>query len=403
MLSTALSIAPQLSLWGSYQRMQGTYTWLAYVTVFFSVVLVARTPKQWERLVSVALLASLPAAIYAIVQHFDWDPIDWGSTQPWRVTSTAGNPIFLAGYLLMVLPLTLARIVAWRRRIAAPYVLLLVLQLLAVYYAESRGPTVGLAFGLTAFVALVALLRGVRWPVFVLASVAAVAMLGVMLSRPPQRARGPARLAQVFAWEEASGRVRVLIWQGITDLLRRDPTRAVVGHGPETLLLAFAAVHPAELATVLRPDTPPDRAHNDTLDALETLGAIGCVAQLILFVALFLHILRWLGAIATPAQRNWFAAAAMGGAAVGGLIPMALGRAPFAALGLSVGLATGVLAYLAAAAARRGRAHRAPARRRRLAPGGALRRRNRSPRRDTGWHQHRNDALVLLHIRWLWP
>ena len=352
-LSTVLSIAPQLSLRGSYQRMQGTYTWLAYVTVFFSVVLVARAPQQWERLVSVVLIASLPAALYGIIQHFNGDPIDWGYAQPSRITSTAGNPIFLAGYLLMVVPLSLTRIVSSGRKAAAPYLLLLGLQICALYYAESRGPTVGLAYGLAAFIALVALLRGVRWPVFVVGGVAAFALLAVMVSRSAQRVRGPARLAQIFAWEEGSARERVLIWQGISDLLRRDPARAALGHGPETLVLALAPVQPAEMATYMRPDTPPDRAHNETLDALEALGAIGCGAQLILFVALFFHILRWLGVTATPAQRNWFAAAATGGATVGGLLPAALGRTPFAALGLSVGLATGVLAYLGVAAARR--------------------------------------------------
>jgi len=357
-LSTASSIAPQLSLWGSYQRMQGTYTWLAYITVFLGIVMVARAPRQWERLVSAALLASLPVALYGIIQHFNADPIDWGHLQASRITSTAGNPIFLGGYLLMVLPLTLARILASRRWTAAPTVFLLGLQGFAVYCAASRGPTVGLAYGLAAFIALVALLRGVRWPVFVLGGgLAAAAVLLVVVSGPPahsRSARGPGRLARVFAWQEASGRVRVLIWQGVVDLLRRDPIRAAVGHGPETFLLAFAPVEPAEFATYERPDAPPDRAHSDTLDALEALGVIGCTAQLILFAALFFHILRSLGVIATPAQRNWFMAAAMSGAAVGGLIPLALGRAAFAALGVSVGLATGVLGYLAAAAACRG-------------------------------------------------
>ncbi|MCB0171429.1 MAG: hypothetical protein KDJ97_12830, partial [Anaerolineae bacterium] len=34
MISTALSISPQVSLWGSYQRLQGSYSALSYIVVF---------------------------------------------------------------------------------------------------------------------------------------------------------------------------------------------------------------------------------------------------------------------------------------------------------------------------------------------------------------------------------
>ena len=367
LLSTACSIAPHLSLWGSYFRIQGVYTWLSYVTVFFAIILVARERGRWHRIVTVVQLASLPAALYAIIQHVNADPIDWGLPSGARATSTSGNPIFVGAFLIMVLPLTLASILAPRStpadepRVsvrdltrAAPYLVLCGLQLAAIYFTRSRGPTVGLAFGLAAFVALAAVLRRVRWPLFAFGSVAAVVMLillGISPATEPLRSGGSGRLGRVFAWQEGSGRVRSLIWQGATDLLRRDPVRAIVGHGPETMPLAFAPVYPAELASFESPKAVPDRAHNEVLDALVTIGAIGCVAELLVFVALFVHILRGLGVIATGTQRNWFLAAALSGAAIWGLIPIVLGRVGFVGIDLSLGLAAGVLAYLAAAAA----------------------------------------------------
>ena len=367
LLSTACSIAPHRSLWGSYLRAQGAYTWLSYVTVFFAIILVAHERERWHRIVTVVQLASLPAALYTIIQHFNADPIDWGQAPGARATGTSGNPIFVGAFLIMVLPLTLASLLAvWSTRAdeprisvrnlarAGPYLALLGLQLAAVYYTRSRGPSVGIAFGLAAFVALAALLRRVRWPLFAFGSVAAVVMLILVSVGPttiPRSSDGIGRLGQLFAWQEGSGRVRSLIWQGATDLLRRDPVRAVIGHGPETMLLAFAPVYPAEMASLESPEVAPDRAHNEVLDALVTIGAFGCGAELLVFVALFVHILRWLGVIATGGQRNRFLAAALGGAAGGGLIPIALGRVGFVGIDLALGLAAGVLAYLAAAAA----------------------------------------------------
>lgn len=369
LLATACSVAPHLSLWGSYQRAQGMYTWGSYVTVFLAIVLVAREHDRWERIVTVVLLASVPVALYAIVQHFNADPIDWRLAPSARATSTPGNPIFAGAFLIMVVPLTLARILARQAtsaeepRLSAthlvrtgPYVVLLGLQVLALYYTESRGPTIGLAFGLAAFAALAAWLRRVRWPVFACGGMAAIAVLVVISSGPTNEIRprsGFERLRRMFPSQEASGRVRVLIWEGVIDLLHRDAVRTVIGHGPETMLLAFAPVYPAELASYETPEVAPDRAHNEVLDALVTIGAIGCVAELLVFGALVFHILRWLGVIATDGERSWFLATALSGAAVGGLTPMALGRGAFAGIGLSLGLAAGILAYLAGAATRR--------------------------------------------------
>ena len=368
-LATACSIVPRLSLLGSYLRAQGAYTWMSYVTVFLGIVLGGRERQRWDRLITAMLLASAPVSLYAVIQIFNADPIDWGQGPAARVTSTAGNPIFLAAFLVMVLPLTLARLLALRRgsgatsrwtwndgATAAPYVALLGLQVIALLYAQSRGPMVGLAFGLATFVLLAALLHRVRWPVLALGGIAAMTLgvlIAVRLLDTQADVKGFARLSQVLALYSGSGRVRTLAWEGVTDLLRRNPMRAVVGHGPETLLMAFAPVYPAALSTYERPDVTPDRAHNEILDALAATGVIGCAAELVLFVALFAHVLRWLGVLTTTAQRNRFLAAAVSGGLTGGLIPIMMGHVALAALGLGLGLATGVLAYLAAVALQR--------------------------------------------------
>ncbi len=36
-VSTALSLTPKVSIWGSYQRLQGTYTFFSYMLIFFEI------------------------------------------------------------------------------------------------------------------------------------------------------------------------------------------------------------------------------------------------------------------------------------------------------------------------------------------------------------------------------
>ena len=366
-LSTVFSIAPRFSVWGSYERTQGTYTWLSYVAIFFGIVLLVRTRQQLARLVTVILLASVAPAIYAVVQHFGYDPIRWGLDVRVRAHGTAGNPIFLAAYLLMVVPLTLARTI---RRLSAggsratlagsAYLLLLTLQLLALIYALSRGPFIGLAVGLAVLFLVLALQqRRRRLTIGVIALTVAGALFVIVLNvkggplTPLRRTPAINALGNLFAADTGTGKVRVVIWEGAVNLLAANPWRDVIGYGPEALFLAYTPFYPPELARYESRRVAPDRAHNETFDALIMTGIVGCVAELVLFVALFSRLLRWMGIVTTAAQRRVFAALAVVGAAVGALVPyLAEGRFRYAGLGVPLGIVSALVLHLLVTAVR---------------------------------------------------
>ncbi|MFQ5812355.1 MAG: tetratricopeptide repeat protein [Anaerolineae bacterium] len=166
-LATLASVAPRASLWGSYQRLQGTYTTFSYIVVFFLALQGLRTREQIERLVTVAILVSLPISLYGILQHYGRDPLPWAADVTGRVASNMGNSIFVAAYLIMVVPLTLARVVESFSAILADeegvisdvalatcYVFILAAQLICIFFSQSRGPMLGLLAGLFSFVLL---------------------------------------------------------------------------------------------------------------------------------------------------------------------------------------------------------------------------------------------------------
>lgn len=160
-LSTALSISPRISLWGSYDRLQGTYTFLCYLVLFGALSTSLKTAADIDRVVTAAILASVPVSVYGILQKIGLDPVDWEGDAMKRVGSTFGNAVFLGSYLVMVMPLTISRLaqsLAWaddRERVglhrfmaASFYLLVAVLQALAVLFSQSRGPMLGLSGGL---------------------------------------------------------------------------------------------------------------------------------------------------------------------------------------------------------------------------------------------------------------
>jgi len=153
LLSTALSVTPHVSFWGSYERLQGTYSLLSYVVIGLSVLFLLRRRQQVERLLVVIILTSVPVSLYGIVQHYGLDPLPWGGDVTERVAGSLGNAIFIAAYLIMVVPLTVVQwLRVWRRETegwatARRLRVILVLALLLIVQAFLWG-AVGLAAGL---------------------------------------------------------------------------------------------------------------------------------------------------------------------------------------------------------------------------------------------------------------
>jgi len=167
LLSTAFSVTPYVSFFGSYQRLQGTFTTLSYIVIFFIMLDRLRTRVQVDRLITTLILNSLPIALYGFVQHAGRDPLPWGGNVTRRVASNMGNAIFVAAYLIMAVPSTLSRVVdAFRSLLsdeeagtldvlrAATYIFIFLVQVIAIWYTKSRGPLMGLLAGMGVWVFL---------------------------------------------------------------------------------------------------------------------------------------------------------------------------------------------------------------------------------------------------------
>lgn len=174
LISSTFSLVRYTSFVGSYQRLQGTYTLFGYLVLFFAIVTSLRTRAQLARLVTVLILNSLPISLYGIIQHNGLDPLPWAGDVTSRVAANMGNAIFVAAYLIMIVPLTAARIIQSFNDIlnrqdvrvsdilrASGYIFIIAVQLLTIWYSQSRGPWLGLvaAAVLFPYLALILLQR----------------------------------------------------------------------------------------------------------------------------------------------------------------------------------------------------------------------------------------------------
>lgn len=114
-IMTAASVAPAQSVLGSFGRGVGLLTIAGGALLFFVVQRECRTLAAVRALVDVALLGSVPVCLLALGQVIGWDPLPkaWDpAVQTLTVRSTFGTHVFLGSYLVVLIPLTLARL-AW--------------------------------------------------------------------------------------------------------------------------------------------------------------------------------------------------------------------------------------------------------------------------------------------------
>ena len=400
LLSTALSLVPRISFFGSYVRLQGTFTFLSYVLIFGAILTHLRTRAQVNRLLHAVIITSLPIAIYGIIQNAGLDPLPWGGDVIERVAANMGNSIFVAAYLIMAVFLTLERLLNSLAGLlrtenssladalrAGAYLFVVIVQLIAIVYTQSRGPQLGLAAGLYVFLLLGLLLlarwgaaqergpaflrwlsthvRGL-WSALIGLTIAGLIFL-VVLNIPGGPLKGVcqvryvSRTCTLFSLSEGTNAVRALIWEGVIEMMSPhapletpdgqpdafNVLRPLVGYGPESLWVAFNRFYPAELGRFEARNASPDRSHNETFDSLARGGLIQFAAEIFLFTSVFYYALRWLGLIRDRRSRNQFIAFLIAGGALGVSLPLIFDRSlRLAGIGLPAGLIAGLILYV---------------------------------------------------------
>jgi tetratricopeptide (TPR) repeat protein len=386
-VSTALSVDPAQSFRGAFQTRWGTHTFLAFVVLFAAIAAHLRRPEQIERFVSAVLTGSLAVSLYAIIQRFHLEPAKWEGDD---ITSLIGHPLHLAGYLGIVLPLCLWRILGLlqlpvpqavgtpaqtaspsrllrRQRIFAlvSYCLLGLVQLVALLLTEKRGPLLGLLSALVCFFVLISVCCNLRRLLAgtMLTAGAAVGLL-VLLNIPGGPLEGVrswillSRFSHgMFSAREGTGFFRADIWkQAPALMLSHQPVRLPdgandalqtlrpwFGYGPESTpgVLAQRYTVPNSGATI------EDHFHNLVWDLWESIGAFGAAAFLGLFAAVFYSGLHQLGLICNRRDTWSFCGLVAGFSLAGALILSVWQGRGFCGLGLQLGLALGCVAWAA--------------------------------------------------------
>ena len=284
-VSTVFAIVPHDALMGAHVRRHGLLLWAALAVLFAAMLQALRSTAGRDLAIRAMTIGAVWPSIYLLLQRAGLDPIQWiAPSEGFKPGGTFGNHVLLGGYLALVVPLTAYH--AWRSHRA--WAVVLVLEVAALAATGSRGAALALASAI-ATTAIILLWHFVSRRAASLAMAAGAIVLSLIAAVPALR---PGVVADQLNPGAGSARVRILIWRDTIDIIRHSGSRALFGHGPESLAAAFPANYSPEIGYWEQIDAMPDRAHNETLDMLVWSGVIGAVLELLLFVAVLAGALR---------------------------------------------------------------------------------------------------------------
>jgi tetratricopeptide (TPR) repeat protein len=380
LLSTLVSVTFRVSLLGSYQRLQGTYTTFSYLVIFFAIAANLRKPAQIERLITTVALVSLPIGLYGILQRYKIDPIPWGGDVSERIASNMGNSIFVAAYLIMAFPFTMSRVLKSFKAIlneenqvfpevvrGTIYVFTAAIQVIALYMSGSRGPALGWMISTVFMLLLLSRFWRKRWITHLIIGVGVAALAFLVVFNLPngpleslKESSAIGRFGSLLDEQSNSAKVRQYIWEGAVKLfLPHDPIqypdgsqdtfniiRPLLGYGPESMYVAYNPFYPPLLGTVEKRNASPDRSHNETWDSLIITGIAGLLVYLSIFTSCFYYGLKWLHLIQGANQKRLFFLILFSGTVLGALSLSLWRGLEYLGLGIPLGFVLGLFSYL---------------------------------------------------------
>lgn len=289
-LADLLSPHPYRAFFSNYERMEG-FMMIGHLYLYF-VLLAAmfKTRRDWLVFFHVSLVTSIGASYYGLLQHLGLRPSLQGA---FRVDSTIGNPTYFAAYLLFHVWLLALLAYQYRKKLwlAGIYGVLMIAELVMIYFTATRGVVLALAAVAIPLAAIIVVFwnRMFASPRAGWSSgrLAAASLLTLMIAIPvifwsirasDMIQQNPAlRRLTNYSLQEGSIQDRTMIW-GMSLKGVRD--RPLLGWGQENYYLVFQKYFNPGLYAA---EPWFDRSHNVVLDWAVHTGLLGLAAYLGIF------------------------------------------------------------------------------------------------------------------------
>ncbi len=282
-------VNPYKSFWSNYERMEGLITTAHLFLYFIISASVLATEEMWKWFWRTTLVGSVIVSFKAFMQLSGTEAIHQSAD---RLDATFGNSAYLAVYALF--NIFIAAFLYFRSDKKSGlqwlYPVIAVLNLIVLYYTQTRGSLLGLVAGGFLSMFLVAVLDKESPK---LRKYAVAGTLGVVLfvglfitfrqSSFIQTHPTLQRLASISASDGTTGS-RFMIWEMSWKGFKEHP---ILGWGQENFLYVFAKYYNPKM---YNQEPWFDRSHDVFFDWLVAGGALGLLTYLSMFAALLYYL-----------------------------------------------------------------------------------------------------------------
>jgi len=315
-LSTLTSTDTYTSLFGYPTRLNGgLLSTFAYFILFTGALINLNTDKI-KNIILALTFTAVAVSLWGIPSHFNRDPSCLVLTGEltsacWqkefnptlRIFSTFGQPNWLASYLVLILPISVALTLTFQKQKQVIFALASVLIFWALILTNSRSGLLG--FG--ASVLILAPLLGARTVKSNLKIIGVLIISFALISflfadtitsrikdtieSSTQHASSQQAPTQssLTAGGTESGQIRLIVWEGAINIWKHWP---ILGPGPETFVNTYYQYRPATQNQTSEWEFYYNKAHNEFLNYLATSGTVGFLAYLFLIVSLIYTIIK---------------------------------------------------------------------------------------------------------------
>ncbi|MDE2101349.1 MAG: O-antigen ligase family protein [Patescibacteria group bacterium] len=292
-LACVFGINPWFSFWSNFERGEGGFQILNYISLFFLAIALFKSEAEWSRVFKVMISISLAVVAYGLLAAFNVPGIIGPQGLLSRLSGTLGNAdyagtfmIFSLFYSLYLLTKEKERWVKWLLWLTIPVFLVFML------LTQTRGAIVGLMAGVFAFLVYGAFKmpkgRAKKW--FIGLVVASLVLGGGFLAAQKYLDKiNNCSICDRYLHISVSAetfQTRFWAWGEAVDAWKARP---VFGWGPEEFSAAFDKYFNTNYfdPNSASNQTWFDRAHSIYFDYLAETGAIGLLAYMSIFAVFF--------------------------------------------------------------------------------------------------------------------
>lgn len=299
LIADLFGVDPSKSMWSNFERMEGFVGHVHFFAYFFVLTVMIRTLADWRKMWKIFIVANVLVLFYAFGQLFGAKGLIFSSLFPtmsaWfssrfaihmsenRLDATIGNSAYFAIFCLMYVFIAA---LLWSQS-ASPkkqwfYPLLILLNLIGLFYSGTRGTMIGIIVGGLITLAIMAwkekgkmrnLLAGIVVAVIVLVGSVFVFKDTSFIKSSPTLSR----FASISP-NDITGSSRLSMWKISYEAWLERP---VFGYGQDNFSYVFARKFLPEKMCNLEPWY--DRSHNVFFDWLVAAGALGLLTYLSLY------------------------------------------------------------------------------------------------------------------------